>query len=156
MLTWKLLFRNHLASKKCDEALTKDRPEPLQSSLDEITGSEQEKELKREAYLASKRRLGRNWDKKEKLARSYLIKSCTHSVTAMTIVHSNLEANCKELMQLLEKRFDLSGHNGYVQTKLAEFNSMELASNEDASNFTTRIIYKKLETTLDKPCPISS
>ena len=43
MLTWKLLFRNHLASKKCDDALTKDRPKALPSSLDGITGTEEEK-----------------------------------------------------------------------------------------------------------------
>ena len=141
---WDLLLKVHLRSKKCIEALDKNKPAMEDDKFYRMLDPEGEETLDSLAYREKTRKKAKKWQKADHLATALIVKSCYSNPTAMILIQDNPDISARELVGLLRSRFHLKDQVGVIQAKLAEFNTMQFEKGETIENFTTRILTGKL------------
>ena len=122
MPKWKVLFFAHLRPKKGDLAINYSKPKLNEEDLATLLGEDKQETEASKAYKEIHKLNVKKWAKRNDIAYSALVKACTRSPSATTVILDNPNATAGKLFKKLMERFDQSGMTGVVQAKLAEFN----------------------------------
>lgn len=133
----------HLRTKNGDQAILKMKPKLNKAKLLDMMPHN----LPTEASERYKKRFKKRvvpWRRRNALAYSVLVKECTYSPSATTVILDNPKASARLLFYKLKERFDQGDMTGIIESKLATFNSMVLANSETADNFINRLLLAKI------------
>ena len=143
MPKWEILLMAHINAKKAQDGLTKTRPTVDEEKLARLRPNGRDTELSK-AYQKEIRTKIKLWEHKDALAYSIIVKACTYSPSAMTVVLDNAGVSAAQLHAKLKERFDQKDMVGVIQAKLASFNSMVLAESETPESFVNRLIVARI------------